>query len=462
MLHNVEKRPKAADRVERKCHKCGSVSASTFNNHINSTNNQSEFVEFWHCPSCFRSLDAYKQKVSKKTSLGLKKKFKEDPEYLETLKSRITRRNKERDNTWTKDQFIERSISIHGCLYDYSKVDYKGSKEKVEIICKKHGSFFTRPSHHIHFLNGCPSCNNEKTSSSYENIIYDSVSTVLKVRHPQIEVIRNDRNILDGLEIDIWIPEFNLGIETHGAYYHSYNKPESTYQRNYHSMKSSLAHKKGINLLQFVDLDVVTDVETNKHSKLNYIAFSMIMHKLGMSITKYARCMEVIPIDDDKQFFDLSHFHGSNTLSKVTYGLREPKGNLWSAMMSFKDLGDGVYEINRFTNLPGWCVVGGFSKLLTHFIRNHNFRKIVTYVDRSFTTGENCYSKFGMKFCGITKPGYRYYKNNKLFSRHAFQKHKLADLLDDFDESLSEAQNMFNNGFRRLWDAGNLRYELEK
>ena len=38
----------------------------------------------------------------------------------------------------TKD-FIKKAIKIHGNRYDYSKVEYKGSKEKICIICPKHG-----------------------------------------------------------------------------------------------------------------------------------------------------------------------------------------------------------------------------------------------------------------------------------------------------------------------------------
>jgi len=37
----------------------------------------------------------------------------------------------------------------------------------------------------------------------------------------------------------------------------------------------------------------------------------------------------------------------------------------------------------------------------------------------------------------------------------------LKDKLEIFDLNLTEAENMFNNGFRRLWDAGNYRFLFE-
>ena len=39
-------------------------------------------------------------------------------------------------------EFIEMSKLIHGDKYDYSLVDYKNNKTKVEIICKIHGIFY--------------------------------------------------------------------------------------------------------------------------------------------------------------------------------------------------------------------------------------------------------------------------------------------------------------------------------
>lgn len=43
-----------------------------------------------------------------------------------------------RDKIDTK-RFIEKSREVHGDKYDYSKVEYKSCKEKVPIICIKHG-----------------------------------------------------------------------------------------------------------------------------------------------------------------------------------------------------------------------------------------------------------------------------------------------------------------------------------
>jgi len=53
--------------------------------------------------------------------------------------------------------FIERSKKIHGDKYDYSLVEYMGSRIKVKIICEIHGVFEQIPSSHI-FGYGCKDC----------------------------------------------------------------------------------------------------------------------------------------------------------------------------------------------------------------------------------------------------------------------------------------------------------------
>lgn len=56
------------------------------------------------------------------------------------------------------DKFVKKASARHSGKYDYSKVCYVNSIEKVEIVCPMHGSFFVRPDAHIRKV-GCPKCN---------------------------------------------------------------------------------------------------------------------------------------------------------------------------------------------------------------------------------------------------------------------------------------------------------------
>lgn len=73
-------------------------------------------------------------------------------------------------NKFTTEEFIRRTKKVHGDKYDYSQVDYVGSKVKVCIICPIHGKFFQTP--HQHLLgSGCPRCKyNRGYKLNYEPI----------------------------------------------------------------------------------------------------------------------------------------------------------------------------------------------------------------------------------------------------------------------------------------------------
>ena len=63
----------------------------------------------------------------------------------------------------TTEEFIAKAKAVHGDKYDYSKVEYVKSKEKVTIICLEHGEFLQTPQKHL-FGQGCPICANKKVS----------------------------------------------------------------------------------------------------------------------------------------------------------------------------------------------------------------------------------------------------------------------------------------------------------
>ena len=68
----------------------------------------------------------------------------------------------------TEKEWIERANKIHKGKYDYSKIIYKGSKEKVCIICPKHGEFWQEANSHLKGCK-CPKC-------SYEEQCYKDVN----------------------------------------------------------------------------------------------------------------------------------------------------------------------------------------------------------------------------------------------------------------------------------------------
>ena len=54
-----------------------------------------------------------------------------------------------------------------------------------------------------------------------------------------------------------------------------------------------------------------------------------------------------------------------------------------------------------------------------------------------------------------SEPSYWYIKGDKIWHRSNFQKHILKNKLSVFDENKTESENMYINGYRRIWDCGN-------
>jgi len=74
----------------------------------------------------------------------------------------------------TKDEFISKSVSSHGNIYDYSKVDYVNSRTKIEIVCPLHGGFFQTPAEHMRGY-GCKKCGYKKVSANLTETLNDFI-----------------------------------------------------------------------------------------------------------------------------------------------------------------------------------------------------------------------------------------------------------------------------------------------
>lgn len=74
----------------------------------------------------------------------------------------------------TRESFIDRANKKHNNFYDYSKVDYKGLKEKIIIIDPEYGCFEQRASNHLSGQ-GHPSRANDNLKLTKEMFINKSI-----------------------------------------------------------------------------------------------------------------------------------------------------------------------------------------------------------------------------------------------------------------------------------------------
>jgi len=98
------------------------------------------------------------------------------------------------------ETFISEARKVHGDKYDYSKVEYFTTKDKVCIICPKHGEFWQQPASHLRGAN-CPECSGLKPITidvfkkrsalihddkfDYSKVYFDSVSEKVCIICPE-------------------------------------------------------------------------------------------------------------------------------------------------------------------------------------------------------------------------------------------------------------------------------------
>jgi Zn finger protein HypA/HybF involved in hydrogenase expression len=112
-------------------------------------------------------------------------------------------------NTKSLDFILSSFIDKHGYLYDYSNIKYSGTKNKVDIVCKIHGTFSQTPEKHISG-NGCPKCNISKGERRIMTYL-----DRLKIDYNYNYNFDDCRDKLT-LPFDFYIPEYNLCIEFDG------------------------------------------------------------------------------------------------------------------------------------------------------------------------------------------------------------------------------------------------------
>ena len=265
-----------------------------------------------------------------------------------------------------------------------------------------------------------------------------------------VNVIENDTNILNGKELDIYIPSHNIAIEYNGLYWHS----ELFKDKNYHLNKTEVCDKKGIRLIHIFEDEWIYKQDIVK---------SRIKNLLGITPNKiYARKCEVKEVlsNEAREFLDKNHIQGFSK-SKVKLGLYY-NGEL-IGLMTF-GLGrlimggkNDEWELVRFCNKLDTTVIGGASKLLKYFIKNYQPKKIISYADRRWSNG-GLYEKLNFKFTHNSKPNYWYINNDVREYRFKYRKSEL--IKHGYDSGKSEKDIMLELKKYRIYDCGNKKYEF--
>lgn len=116
-----------------------------------------------------------------------------------------------------KKEFIEKAKKIHGNKYDYSKVIYNGSTNKILIICKKHGEFLQESNSHLQGK-GCRKCSTEKIAELKRKTLKSFIEESKKIHGNKYDYSLITKYINNKQKVDIICPihgVFNIRPNEH-------------------------------------------------------------------------------------------------------------------------------------------------------------------------------------------------------------------------------------------------------
>lgn len=369
------------------------------------------------------------------------RKVIENGKSVDILHSRKSReKSKKTKLNWTEEykaslySSIGKSIKNNGHInHDIlDKINYKISIEELQQLanCSRMTAYRALSSKgliDVHY-----------TQSSIEQFILDLGFDCVETR-----------KIIPPYELDIYIPEKKLAIEYDGIYWHSSGSKETDkIKETYHLMKTEMCEAQGIQLLHIFENEWIDDTKRE-------IWKSIIKHKLGLSERIPARKCKArfVNKDEAKEFINKNHLQG------FCSGAHTYKGLYYNnELVQIISIGKSRYssgdELLRMCSKLGVCVVGGASKLLKGI-------NCLSYGNRRWcSTLSNVYDSV-MEFSHISEPCYWYVDKGEVFHRSSYMKHKLKNKLKNYDDTITEVENCYANGLRRIWDCGNLVYRTK-
>ena len=342
--------------------------------------------------------------------------------------------NKVNLNRWGNINFKSSSIFHQSTLIGSNKnyIKYLGNLNHLFKCDLKHtfeiktDNYFSRIYSNIPL---CTICNpigdlksiKEKELFQFIQSIYDG------------EIIQSWRS---GLEIDIYLPNLNLGFEFNGLYWHS----DKFKDKGYHLNKTKHFEELCIRVIH------IWEDDWNFRKSIIQSQMKNLIKKTQNRI--FARKCEVIQLSTVSKFLNNNHIQGSD-YSKVKLGLTF-EGDLVSVMTFNKlegrnSMGEGEWNLSRFCNKIDYNVIGGASKLVNYFIKNWIVKRIISYADRDWSKG-NLYENLGFRKVNESLPDYKYIVDGIRVHKSRFKKS-----ITGISESKLEIP--------KVWDCGKLKFE---
>jgi hypothetical protein len=186
------------------------------------------------------------------------------------------------------------------------------------------------------------------------------------------------------------------------------------------------------------------------------------MNRLGVIKNKiFARkcSLNIVSSKESRLFLDQNHIQGYSP-SQLKLGLyyKEELVSLMTFGWRFTN-GKREYELIRFCNKVETNVIGGASKLFSHFLLNNDIKEVISYADISLFDGK-LYKQLKFNKISLSSPNYFWVVNG--VRRHRFNYNKKKLISEGFDSKKSEVEIMHQRGYYRVFSCGQEKWTYTK
>lgn len=271
-------------------------------------------------------------------------------------------------------------------------------------------------------------CNMSTSSSEIE--ILNFLKTIYSG-----EIIVNDRSVLNGKELDIYLPELKLAIEFNGLFWHS----EDKVGKKYHYDKYIECKNKDIALYTIWE-------HIYKDSSEKVLGFLKALIEPKRRV--YARKCNIVS-DEDKLKAYIKQHHLQGVRHGGEYLGLEFQGNIVMAISVSKHHRGGNTEALNRVCFSEYHVLGGLQKLLKHLNK-----EVITWSDNAYSPFGTMYQNNNFILEEELKPDYFYTRGNgEYLSKQSQMKSNTG-----CPEGMTELEWATQRGLFRVWDCGKKRW----
>lgn len=126
----------------------------------------------------------------------------------------------------TQAEFLTDVVTVHGDKYSYSKLIFVGYQDKIEVLCKEHGSFWQMPMDHK-IGRGCPDCGNITQGLSQRSSTKEFIERAVSI-HNGYYSYENVEYITNADKVDITCPVHGSFWQTPSIHWNGAGCPDCT------------------------------------------------------------------------------------------------------------------------------------------------------------------------------------------------------------------------------------------